>query len=127
MPGPRITIEGQRDQVRQLATRLIQPEGGLRPWRKISTFWQGHYLSENFAPLGLSGGRPGHILIKLEDYCRACEFAQTCPGYGVEANARACADVEVSRLRRQIEAGAHSLCFTYHPPTYHEQDINYLT
>jgi hypothetical protein len=125
MPGPRITIEGRYDQVRQLGQRLIQPEGGLRPWRKVSTFWQGDLLAENFAPLGMADGRPRQILIKLEDYCRACQYAQTCPGYAVEDNARACADVEVSGLRRQIETGANPIHFTYQPPVYGEEDLTY--
>lgn len=128
MNGPRIVIEGQRDHVRQLAQKLIAPEDGLRPWRKVSmVIVPGDYLIEKFAPLSLTrDGRPKRILIRLDDYCEACPAARRCPGYGQEDSARACADVEVSRLRRQIEAEANPIQFSYRPPAYGEEDVDYL-
>jgi hypothetical protein len=127
MNGPRIVLQGRRDQVRQLGQKLIQPEEGLRPWRKIATVYlPGDQLIEKFAPLSLTRyGRPQRILIWLDDYCEECTFSGQCPGRGVEANARACADVEVSRLRRQIEAEANPIWFTYQPPAYGEEDMDY--
>ena len=127
MPGPRIIIEGRRHLVRQLADKLIRPEDGLRPWRKVAaTLFPFDYAVEQFAPLQVDNGRPRRVLIQLEDYCEACQFTN-CPGRGQADHARACADLEVSRLRRQVEAEAHPVHFTYHPPAYGEEDLDYLT
>ncbi len=126
MDGPRIIVDGERAHVRQLTEKLIRPEDGLRPWRPLTTAFYPGGMRVELAPVALTdGGRPSKYLIDLYDYCWYCKYGRRCQGAGTQRYGRVCAEIEVSRLRRQVERELDAVRFTYHPPVYGEEDVNY--